>query len=102
MAVGKLRWILDVGGRAAAGEVIPPVTDTDGYVGWLEDSMSVRVILERCLGPCKEAVLKDARYKALGDECRMLDRVETIRKCLVELNSVRLPQFSACGLGERS
>jgi hypothetical protein len=89
MDVGKLRWILDVAGVAAAGEDVPNMSDREAYATWLEDYTTVRLILENALGGCKETLLKNSRYKGLGDHARILDRIKVLHQALVEHNSVR-------------
>ena len=100
IAANKYDWILDLDGSAVAGENVPPKTDTDGYVAWLREYMAVKIILEQCLGPCLEAVLKNPRYRTLEKYARMLDRVAAIQQCLVDNNAVPLLDLCDYNLGQ--
>ena len=86
-----LRWVIDVGGKAGAGEIMPDVgTDQEGYSQWAESYMSVEASLHVNLRGMLEVVLADPRYVALGQFGRILDRVRVIRQVYADYDPVRL------------
>jgi len=94
-----LRWVIDEGGQAGAGETIPDVeTDPEGYNQWAESYMSVKASLHVNLRGMLEVVLADPRYIALGEFGGMLDRVRVIRDVYADNDLVSTSQF-ACADG---
>jgi hypothetical protein len=89
-----LRWIIDEGGKAGAGETIPDVgTDPEGYSHWAECYTSVKTSLHVNLRGMLEVVLADPRYIALGEFGGMLDRVRVIRDVYADYDLVCTSDF---------
>jgi hypothetical protein len=89
-----LRWVIDEGGKAGAGEIIPDVnTDPEGYSQWAESYMSVKTSLHVNLRGMLEVVLADPRYIALGAFGSMLDRVRVIREVYADYDLVCASRF---------
>lgn len=98
---GLLRWILEVGSKAAAGENIPNVeTDQESYIEWLETYNTVQSVLHKALGTMLPVVLADSRYKALSQHCRTLDRIALIRQIFddYDLASHTFEMYCQCSL----
>ena len=86
-----LRWVIDVGGKAGAGQIIPDVKiDPEGYSNWAEMYISVEASLHANLRGMLEVVLADPRYIALGEFGGMLDRVRVIREVYADYDLARL------------
>lgn len=89
-----LRWVIDTGPSPSSSpnELIPDrMTDPEGYITWKETYMSVEASLHSCLGGMLPVVLADPRYVALGEECKMLERVGVIRAIYADYDLVRTP-----------
>ena len=86
--------MIDVGGKAGAGELVPDVrTDPEGYSNWAEMYMSVEASLHLNLRGILEVVLADPRYIALGEFGGMLDRVRVIREVYADYDLVSTSYF---------
>jgi hypothetical protein len=89
-----LRWVIDEGWKAGAGEIIPDVeSDPEGYSHWAECYTSVKASLHVNLRGMLEVVLADPRYIALGKFGRMLDRVRVIREVYADYDLVSTSHF---------
>jgi hypothetical protein len=89
-----LRWVIDEGGKAGAGEIMPgPKSDPQGYNHWAELYVNVKTSLHVNLRGMLEVVLADPRYIALGKFGRMLDRVRVIREVYADYDLVCVYHF---------
>jgi len=90
-----LRWVIDEGGQAGAGEIVPDVNiDPEGYNHWADSYMSVKTTLHVNLRGMLEVVLADPRYIALGEFGRILDRVRVIRDVYADYDFVSTTHFA--------